>query len=237
MNAKRITKAARIAAFLAIITILFTNVQQVYAHVDYLADVSENVLNSVWLNENDADDIFTSVNEEQVVDATSVALESFIESVMNGEKDAVVGVYVEDVLDLAIIQQPSGAPAYVSSEAQSATQFGMAGQYGSIGLIAHNYLSGEQFFDLEEGQEVSIVFGDGSVEQYVIHEIRHFQALSPNSAYSDFLDLDDDNARYDVSAVFYDIYDNDDTVVFQTCIANDGVSTWGRLFVSAERVS
>lgn len=77
------------------------------------------------------------------------------------------GVYVPEVLALLVQQQPAGDPGFVSSMEGIVTQFEYAAQSGVTGLIAHNYLSGELFFNLEIGQEVFIVYGDGSVLQYI----------------------------------------------------------------------
>lgn len=167
----------------------------------------------------------------------STALNQFVETVSTGQANVVTGVFVGDVLSLPVRQQPSGAAAFVSGEDGVATQFSMAAQYGSLGLLAHNHLAGELFFDLAAGQEVSIVYGDGTVERYVITETRHFQALSPYSPYSNFLDIDNNNANYSATELFYEVYANLDTVVFQTCIAAEGVDSWGRLFILAELIS
>jgi len=69
------------------------------------------------------------------------------------------------------------------------TQFSMAAQFGSIGLLAHNNLSGRSFSKLELGQEVRLVYGGGKVEYFVITEILQYQALQPTSQWSEFRDL------------------------------------------------
>ncbi|MGD2252443.1 MAG: hypothetical protein PVF70_05940 [Anaerolineales bacterium] len=155
----------------------------------------------------------------------------FIASVMNGNADQVVGVYVPGVLSLPIVQQPSGNSGFVSTKPAVVTQFGMAAKYGTIGLLAHNTLSGDAFFNLRSGQYVDIIYGDGAVKKYQIFEILQYQALSPNSPYSDFLDLANGNRRQSARDLFYQVYTGGDRVVFQTCIAANGVLTWGRHFV------
>ncbi len=183
------------------------------------------------------DDNLTADPAEAVDALWRAALDEFIAQVNTGNSDTIAGVFVHNVLALPIRQQPSNNPGYVSTEDGVVTQFGMASQYGSIGILGHNYLAGSLFFDLELGQEVYIVKGDGSVEGYRITELRHFQALQPNSPYSDFLDLDNDNAKLSATDLFYQIYDADDRVVFQTCINANGSSAWGRLFVIAEPIT
>jgi hypothetical protein len=67
-----------------------------------------------------------------------------------------------------------------------------------------------------------------------VKQILHYQALSPSSPYSDFLDLDDPNGtRISVETLFYKVYTQNGTLVLQTCIEANGNSSWGRLFVIA----
>jgi hypothetical protein len=112
----------------------------------------------------------------------------------------------------------------------------MANDFGTIGILAHNYLAGDQFFQLEDGMEVYIIYGDGSYAAYLITEIRRFQALQPNSPYSNFLDLDDNNTQLSATQLFDQIYDQPGNVIFQTCISANGINTWGRIFISAEPI-
>jgi hypothetical protein len=152
--------------------------------------------------------------------------------VENGNVNVLSGVYVPNVLALPIVQQPTGDSGYVSGHDDEATQFAMASQYGNIGLLAHNYLSGELFSRLVIGEEVRLIYGDGKVEYFVITEVMRYQALDPYSQWSSFRNLD----NYDVLSteqMFNRAYAGDRHVTFQTCIAADGNSSWGRLFVIA----
>ncbi|HXQ36074.1 MAG TPA: hypothetical protein VN843_18810, partial [Anaerolineales bacterium] len=142
------------------------------------------------------------------------------------------GVYVPNVLALPVVQQPAGDSGYVSGRDDEATQFAMASQYGNIGLLAHNYLSGRLFSRLGIGEEVRLVYGDGKVEYFVVTEVLQYQALDPDSQWSSFRNLDD----YDILSteqMFTRAYAGDRHVTFQTCIAENGNSSWGRLFVIA----
>ena len=67
----------------------------------------------------------------------------------SGEANTLRGVYVPNVLALPIVQQPADKPYYVSNHNGEATQFSIASQYGNIGLLAHNNLSGRFFSQLE----------------------------------------------------------------------------------------
>ena len=156
----------------------------------------------------------------------------FAKAVQNSEATVLRGVYVPDVLALPIIQQPTGNAGYVSSKLGEVTQFGMAAQFGNIGLLAHNHLSGSSFSQLAIGQEVRLVYGNGKVEYFVITEILQYQALQPTSPYSPFHNLNKDETLT-AEQMFKRVYFGDRHVTFQTCIAKDGSSSWGRLFVIA----
>ena len=160
------------------------------------------------------------------------SLADFSKSVQNGKAEVLRGVYVSDVMALPVIQQPSGNPGYVSNTDGEITQFGMASQYGNIGLLAHNHLSGESFSQLTIGQEIRLVYGDGKTQSFLITEILRFQALQPTSPYSSFRNLEKDETLT-AEQMFKRVYLGDRHVTFQTCIEANGNSSWGRLFVMA----
>src|SRR6188474_1642553 len=81
-------------------------------------------------------------------DGTLRSFADFSLAVQNGDANVLRGVYVPDVLALPVAQQPVDRPYYVSSHNGEATQFAMASQYGNIGLLAHNTLSGKLFSQL-----------------------------------------------------------------------------------------
>jgi len=156
----------------------------------------------------------------------------FSQAVQNGKADSLRGVYVSNVLALPVVQQPSGNAGYVSSNDGQATQFAMASQFGNVGLLAHNYLSGKSFSQLTVGQEVRLVYGDGRVEYFIVAEVLQYQALQPNSPWSSFRGLHD-NTTLSTEQMFKRVYAGDRHVTFQTCIQTEGISSWGRLFVVA----
>ena len=156
----------------------------------------------------------------------------FVKPIKNGNVNDLFGVYVPNVLALPVVQQPTGNAGYVSRNEDQATQFAMASQYGNIGLLAHNYLSGRFFSNLVVGQEVRLVYGDGKVEYFVITEVLRYQALDPNSQWSSFRNLDHDEVL-SAEQMFERAYAGNHHLTFQTCIAANGNSSWGRLFVIA----
>ncbi|HLO34212.1 MAG TPA: hypothetical protein VK249_34015 [Anaerolineales bacterium] len=156
----------------------------------------------------------------------------FAKAVQNNQAGVLRGVYVSDVLALPIVQQPASNAAYVSFTDGELTQFRMASQFGNVGLLAHNHLSGRLFSELAAGQEVRLVYGDGKVETFVITQVLSFQALQPTSPYSSFRDLNN-NDNLTAEQLFNKVYRGAYHVTFQTCIAANGNSSWGRLFVIA----
>lgn len=165
-------------------------------------------------------------------EATLPDFTAFSKSVQNNEAKVLRGVYVPDVLAFPIVQQPAGNAGYVSLKDGEVTQFGMPSQFGNVGLLAHNNLSGRFFSQLTVGQEVRLVYGNGKVEYFVISEVLRYQALQPTNPYSSFRNL---NANETLTAeqMFKRVYTGDRHITFQTCIESNGNLSWGRLFVIA----
>jgi hypothetical protein len=141
-------------------------------------------------------------------------------------------VYVKDVLNLPVVQQPAEDAFYVSDRNGEATQFALVSEYGNIGILAHNSLSGRHFPKLSIGQEVHVVYSDGRVEYFVVSQILRFQAMQPESTQSSFRNLDRDEVL-SAGELFNLAYAGDRRLVFQTCITAEGNVSWGRLFVIA----
>lgn len=166
-------------------------------------------------------------------ETTLPAFADFSQTVQDGRSDSVRGVYAPGVLALPIVQQPWGYAGYVSDNNGEATQFRMAAQSGTVGLLAHNHLSGESFSQLTVGQEVRLVYGDGRVETFVVTEVLRYQALQPNSPYSSFRNLDNTDEVLSAEKMFKRVYFGERHITFQTCIEAYGNLSWGRLFVIA----
>jgi hypothetical protein len=162
-------------------------------------------------------------------------LSNFVASTWRTDPATVIGVFVCHVLALEVYQQPVDDPVFVSELAGTATQFRLAAAYGTIGLLAHSQRSGSRFFELALGQEVDIVYGDGTVRPYIVSEIRHLRSVSPDDPRSDYIDFERDGARLSSTQLFNQIFARPDKVVFQTCI-EAGSASWGRLFVTATRL-
>ena len=167
------------------------------------------------------------------VSARSAELRAFVDQVYTGQLGVITGVHVDGVFSLPVLQQPANDPGFISSTEGTVTEFRMARDYGSIGMLAHNYLAGAVFNQLESGQTIFLVYGDGQFVLYTVTKIERYQALSPNSPYSDFIKLDGSGQQVSATELFYQTYGQEDALVLQTCLEKDGNQTWGRLFVTA----
>jgi hypothetical protein len=164
-------------------------------------------------------------------------VEKFAAPLLNGISEDVVGVFLPGLFALPVMQQPKDQPAYVSSANDLLTQFSLPKQYNTVGLLAHNYLSGSLFYDIDFDQTVVVINGDGSTQQYRIERIERFQALNPTSPYSSFVDQADPSGKVLTSAeLFSRIYTVKNKLIFQTCIDAEGDPSWGRIFIIAKPI-
>ena len=164
--------------------------------------------------------------------ASTPNLPTFIDTVKDGDPNALRGIYVEGVLAFAVQQQPMGNPGFVSEAADVVTQFSIASEVGNIGLLAHNHLAGVEFPHIQLGDIIILVYGDGSTQGFIVDDIQQFQALSPLSPYSNFRDLETE-ATLTAEQLFNQVYRGDFHLTLQTCIENEGSLSWGRLFILA----
>ena len=149
----------------------------------------------------------------------------------------VTHVEVVDKFSLPVVQQPGQDAAWVNDTYGQVTQFGLASTWGSVGILAHNTRDGILFNNIAYGDSVFVTYADGRTEQYQITEIKKYQARTPSNPYSDFLDLGDPSGQWFSSTdAFMKVYAREDSIVFQTCIEENGVMNWGRLFVIGVRV-
>lgn len=161
------------------------------------------------------------------------SLTKFATRIENGQNNVVRGVYVPGFFALPVVQQPGGDTGFVSGKPETVTQFQLATRNNVLGFLAHNYLSGKEFFNLIEGLQVVVVNGDGSFERYRITAIDEYQKVTPGSHWSHYIDLDS-GERLTTYQVFGQYYQGEHHLTFQTCLARDGIETWGLRFIVAE---
>lgn len=141
-------------------------------------------------------------------------------------------VYVQGEFILPITQQPPHRNTYVSTQPGMLTQFGMAARSGVTGLLAHNYLSGAQFYLLDVGEEIDVLYADGNIQHYRVSKILSFQKLEPLEIYSDFLDMQTGKIL-STAEVFKQVYRGPHHLTLQTCLEQNGNLSWGLYFVIA----
>jgi hypothetical protein len=145
-------------------------------------------------------------------------------------------VWAPNLFTYPVVRQPDRDFTFVSTERNTLTQFGLATEYDNIGILAHNYLAGRDFFDLKVGKQVYIIHDGGHAEAFTVTSVLQYQALDPENPFSDFRDLNN-NLVLSATEMFSRVYTGRYHVTFQTCIARSGDDSWGRLFVIAEPVS
>lgn len=89
---------------------------------------------------------------------------------------------------------------------------GQVAQFRPNVLIAHNYLDGVYFKELEPGDMIR--YYDGEWEDYKVTQV--YETKNPDPKW-----------------VYREVFTKD--LVLQTCIYKDGDLNWGRLFVVAEK--
>jgi hypothetical protein len=143
----------------------------------------------------------------------------------------VTNVSIPRLFSYAVVQQPRDDAGFVSLKGERVTEFAQALVYGrSRGLLADNKLAGSIFPVIGLGDRITIEYDDGTSEEYNVVRLRHFQALTPTSPYSNFIDLAD-GEFYTAAQVFHATYGIEGALILQTCIVKDNEWAWGRLFV------
>ncbi len=157
------------------------------------------------------------------------SLTQFVNSVKNG-KSLITGLYVENLLAKPIVQQPEGNYEYVSNEPETITQF-MLTTPEVVGLLAHNHLAGKLFFDIEAGDWLFLIDGNGKIMVYLVVEVKSYQVKKVDGSLN-YQDLNS-NEVLDTAQLFTKFYMGEPHLTLQTCIAREGDPTWGRLFIYA----
>jgi hypothetical protein len=158
-------------------------------------------------------------------------LREFIETVTNGEAGVLRGIYIPNLLALRVAQQPGEDSRFISNSGTIVTQFNMAARMGNVGLLAHNYLAGNLFFEIQVGNEIILIFGNGRMENFTVNSVNWYEAL-PHDAYKDFVtgDVLNTGELYDM------MYNGEYHLTLQTCIEWGDNPDWGRLFIIAQPV-
>ena len=130
---------------------------------------------------------------------------------------------------------PSSGVYSVTSDPQAVTFYNLAYEvYGTPGILAHADLAGAAFFELDEGDKVTLTYTD-NVEVFSVMDIRQYRATAPADIWSGFVNLES-GVSHGSEELGHIMYDSGNALVLQTCIERDGNENWGRLFVILEPV-
>jgi hypothetical protein len=167
---------------------------------------------------------------------SSNPLELFVSQVANGDSTTIRGVYADGVMAYRVLQQPVDNSNYVTLEPDAVTQFSLAARLGVTGLLAHNILAGKSFNDLQLGQNVTLIYGDGRLKTYRITSITGYEVIDPQDPTTDYRNTQTDEA-IDLSSLFSIYYMGEHHLTLQTCLEYNGDPSWGRLFIVAVPIS
>jgi len=145
-------------------------------------------------------------------------------------------IYAKGKFNFEIVEQGNKGKSYVSSNPDVLTFFSLSKEFGSIGLVAHNFLTGDEFYKLEQGDIIHIKNGSGEIHAFRVSESLSYQAIEPESVRSDFIDLETGNSL-NYKELFMRTYGQSGYLILQTCIEKDGNYEWGRYFIIAESIT
>lgn len=89
----------------------------------------------------------------------------------------------------AVEVEPQACPLCVTTRAGAASLFGRAQQAGTVGILAHNYMAGVYFYELEPGDWLALEYADGQRADYAVTHAsayyRHNGLLCNGRCYSE----------------------------------------------------
>jgi hypothetical protein len=162
-------------------------------------------------------------------------MEQYLEQLRNDDEDYTGVIYAPGVFAFPIISQPENNDLYVSIKRDLVTLFSAATVNGVTGLLAHNFLAGAHFYDLQIGQEIWLVEDETDVRGYQITDIQQYQRVDRLDG-DIFIDLETQTSL-DTSEIFDRYYTGEPHLTLQTCLENEGDPSWGLTFIVAEPIS
>jgi hypothetical protein len=177
-----------------------------------------------------------SLGQEELGRRRIPSLLDFASQVANGDVLSVRGVYSPDLFALQVEPQPEGFNIYVTREFGEVTYYQESAKHGVTGLLAHNTFSGKQFFVLEPGSDIFLIYGDGRIQQYTVQKISQYKKVDPLDLISDYIDIDT-GEKYTSSDIFDRFYTGTERLTLQTCLERFGDVNWGLIFIEAYSAS
>jgi hypothetical protein len=147
----------------------------------------------------------------------------------------VSGIYAPGIFALPIIEQPADNDIYVSVKRNLVTLFADAAENGVTGLLAHNFLAGALFYNLEIGGELWLVNGEEETTAYTVTNIEQFQKIDGEET-DTYIDLRTQESM-STSEVFERFYTGEPHLVLQTCLEENDDPSWGLTFIVAQPIT
>jgi hypothetical protein len=144
------------------------------------------------------------------------------------------GIYAPGTFAFPIVNQPENQDLYVSAKRDLVTLYRAAEKNGVTGLLAHNFLAGALFYNLEIGEEVWLVEDEQTMHGYRVTAIDEFQKIE-NGLNDTFIDLGTQKPMSS-SEMFDRFYTGEPHLILQTCLEEDGDPSWGLTFIVAEPI-
>lgn len=163
-------------------------------------------------------------------------IKHLLENQLNGNAEQVVGTIVEGMFISPVMQQPESDPKWISNTENTLTSLQNARLTGDIGLAAHSHQAGAKFYDLELGQTVLIVMGDGAFLLYRVDSILQFQAVEPENPESAYIHPTTSEILTPTELEQY-LYDGSGRLAFHTDISKEGIAHWGVLVIIADLIT
>lgn len=146
-----------------------------------------------------------------------------------------MGVYVPGVMALPVIRQPEDNSLFVSAKSSVLTQFSEAAANGILGILAHNFLAGGLFYNIDLGQDIWIIEGVNEFKHYKVSRIEQYQRIHNTNAPDEYIDLTT-NEELSTPEVFARYYAGEHRLTLQTCLEKDGDGDWGLTFIVADLI-
>lgn len=148
-------------------------------------------------------------------------------AMLNPAKATPVRIISPGNFNFRVALQPYNEPLNVSTKAETVTLFGAPLQNDVTAFLAHNYLAGEEFYELPIGGRIFVEYDDGTFQEYKIEEIRKFQDLGRLMNLRDVV-TGVDYSDFEIYEMFYNGLPG--SLVLQTCLEENRDSTWGLTF-------
>lgn len=163
----------------------------------------------------------------------------FVETVRDDNRvKEITGFYANGSLNFKVILDLS-AEGVVTSVSGLVSEVTSDETFDSIAIEAHSPAGeGKRFVEFVMGQEIVLVKGDGSYERFQINKIDAYQVMDLKNLAGDYRHVET-NETLSGREVFSKMFRQNPshTLIMQTCLQQDDIAGWGRLFIRAKFIN